>query len=67
MVIHDDKVTLHQEMKRTFVLDQLLLKGITVSQDGKNIHDLSYDELKYELVLSAFREIEAKKDENKWF
>ncbi|MGD6778817.1 hypothetical protein ACQCT3_00830 [Sutcliffiella horikoshii] len=67
MVIHDDKMTLHQEMKRRYVRDQLLLKGVTISQDGQNIHDLSYDELKYELVLSAFREIEAEKDENKWF
>jgi hypothetical protein len=60
-------VMAQQEMKRNFVLDKLKAKGITHSQNGKSVNELDYEELKYELVLSAFREIDVEKDENKWF
>ncbi|UAL46824.1 hypothetical protein K7887_18455 [Sutcliffiella horikoshii] len=67
MVLHVDRVNLHQEMKRNFVLDQLRQKGVLVSQSGTELEMMSYQELKYELVLLAFREIDADKDDNKWF
>lgn len=67
MVLHVDKVNLHQEMKRKFILDQLLKQGVMKNQEGKSLYDLSYEELKYEFVLQAFREIDAEKDENRWF
>lgn len=60
-------VMMHQEMKRNFVLDKLMEKGITHSQDGTSIEKLDYETLKYELVLSAFREIDAENGEEKWF
>jgi hypothetical protein len=58
---------IHQEMKRKFVLEQLLSKGVTRSQQGTNIYECSYEELKYELVLQAFRDVDLTKDENRWF
>ncbi|CAG9620859.1 hypothetical protein BACCIP111883_01630 [Sutcliffiella rhizosphaerae] len=62
-----NSVDLHQDMKRNFVLDKLLEQGITKSQQGQDIHLLSYEELKYELVLQSFREIDVAKDANRWF
>jgi hypothetical protein len=56
-----------QNMKRQFVLEKLKEKGITHSQNGTSIEQLDYEELKYELVLAAFKEIDVVKDENRWF
>lgn len=58
---------LHQEMKRNIVLNELLEKGITRTQDGRDIHTADYETLKYELVLQTFRERDLEADENKWF
>ena len=58
---------MQQNMKRNFVLDQLKERGITHSQNGTSIDELTYDELKYELVLSSFKEIDSESSENKWF
>lgn len=55
------------QLKKKFVLERLIEKGITHSQQGTPIHECDYEELKYELVLSAYREIDIEKDENKWF
>jgi hypothetical protein len=60
-------VMAHQEMKRNFVIEKLKEQGITHDQRGTSIHELSYDDLKYELVKAAFREIDVEKDENSWF
>ena len=46
---------------------RLLASGVTISQTGKNIRDCDYDELKYELVLASFREIDQDNDSGKWF
>jgi hypothetical protein len=46
---------LHQEMKRKIVLENLLKLGVYTSQDGKSVYDLSYNDLKHELVLVSFR------------
>lgn len=47
-----------QEMKRNFILDRLKQLNVTHSQDGIPIHELSYEELKYELVLAEFRQMD---------
>jgi hypothetical protein len=60
-------VMAHQEMKRNFVIDKLKEQGITKDQHGTSIHNLSYDDLKHELVKAAFREIDVENDENRWF
>jgi hypothetical protein len=57
---------LHQEMKRKIVLEAVLELGIQ-TVDGKSVYDLSYDDLKHELVLSSFRKIDIIRDSNKWF
>lgn len=60
-------VAVMDSMKKKIVLDELLEKGWTHTQDGRAVHDLSYDELKSELVLLAFREIDTECAENIWF
>lgn len=55
------------QTKRQFVLDRLLEKGIIRSQQGLSIFDLDYEELKYELVLAAYREIDTESSSNSWF
>lgn len=58
---------IQQNMKRNFILDQLKEHGITHSQNGTSVNELTYDELKYELVLSSFKEIDITRDAQKWF
>lgn len=55
------------EQKRKFLLEELAERKVLVSQTGKSIHELEYEELKYELVIASFREIDAEKAENTWF
>jgi hypothetical protein len=62
-----NSVKLQKNMKHEFVLERLLALGVTKSQSGKSIHDCDYDELKYELVLASFREIDAETDSNRWY
>jgi hypothetical protein len=54
-------------MKREFVLERLLEKGVTKSQDGTSIYECDYETLKYELVLQAFRDIDVENGESGWF
>jgi hypothetical protein len=56
-----------KNMKKNIVLDRLLELGVQESQQGKPIHTLSYEEMKYELVLAEFRKIDVETDANKWF
>lgn len=60
-------MNMQKQMKRDFVIDKLREKGITHSQDGTSINELSYDDLKYLLVLSAFKDIDADTESSKWF
>ncbi len=53
--------------KRKFLIERLTEKKIFKAQSGISIYDLDYEELKYELVLASFRDIESEKDDNKWF
>jgi hypothetical protein len=55
------------QMKRNFVLGKLIALEVTHSHRGQSIELLDYDDLKYELVLSAYKEINATSDANKWF
>jgi hypothetical protein len=55
------------EMKREFLLERFTNRGILRTEDGRPLDTLSYDELKCEYVLQAFRDIDTEKDENKWF
>lgn len=56
-----------EEAKRQFLLSELNKLGVTHSENGVSIEKLSYDELKYELVLASFREIDVMTDANRWF
>ena len=62
-----NSVKLQKKMKREFVLERLLALGVTKSQTGKSIMDCDYEELKYELVLASFREIDTESDSNRWY
>lgn len=61
------KAAITREMMRNFVIERLLEQGITSNQDGVSIYELDYETLKYELALSAFREIDVMTEANKWF
>jgi len=56
-----------KNMKQKTILDRLVELGVTESQDGISIYKLDYEELKYELVLAEFRQIDVDTDSNKWF
>jgi GH35 family endo-1,4-beta-xylanase len=60
------KPTKEERMKQ-MILNDLLEAGVTIGQSGKSVHDMDYDELKYELTLQAFREIDIKSDSARWF
>jgi hypothetical protein len=55
------------EQKRKFLIDELTNLNIYKTQTGKSIFEADNDELMYELVLSAFHEIDVEADANKWF
>jgi hypothetical protein len=61
------KANLHQEMKHKFVIERLMKLGITHSQHGQSIHDLDYEEAKYELVIAEMRQVDIDNPEHKWF
>jgi hypothetical protein len=61
------KEKLQQSMKVNFVLEKLSELGVTKSQQGVPVHELSYEDMKYELVLASFREIDIEKEDSKWF
>jgi hypothetical protein len=62
-----NSVKLQKNLKKEFVLERLLAAGVTKSQSGKSIYDCDYSELKYELVLASFKEIDRDNDSGKWF
>ncbi|MCM3600656.1 hypothetical protein M3175_07930 [Robertmurraya korlensis] len=62
-----NSVKQHNEIKKQFVLDKLIKAGVTKGQSGKSVHDMDYDELKYELTLQAFREIDITSDSSRWW
>lgn len=53
--------------KRDLVIEELHKLNVFVTKQGQNIEDLNYDDLKYELVLATFRQIDIEKDENRWY
>ena len=55
------------DMKRNFVLDRLKEQKVTHSQQGRPIEELEYDELKYELVLAGFRQVDVSTNASQWF
>lgn len=57
----------NEQAKIDFVLEELKRLGVTTAQSGTSITDCNYEELKYELVLASFREINAEVDANRWF
>lgn len=59
-----DKV---MEQKRIFLIQELQKMNVTQSQEGRDLSDLSYDELKYEVVIASFRQIEIDHPNHKFF
>jgi hypothetical protein len=55
------------EQKRKFLIDELTNLNIYKTQTGKSIFEADNDELMYELVLSAFHEIDVECESNRWF
>jgi hypothetical protein len=61
------KVSLHQELKHKFVLERLQKLGVRESQLGRPVHELDYEEAKYELVLAEMRQVDIENENGKWF
>jgi len=59
-----DKV---MEQKRQFLIQELQKMNVTKSAQGKDINNLSYDDLKYELVIASFRQIDINHPDHKFF
>ncbi|MBU8773212.1 hypothetical protein [Cytobacillus oceanisediminis] len=55
------------QQKRNILIKRLAELNISKAQSGKSIHDCDYEELKYELVLASFREIDTEAAENNWY
>ncbi|EFV79300.1 hypothetical protein HMPREF1013_00216 [Bacillus sp. 2_A_57_CT2] len=55
------------QQKRNVLIKRLSELNISRAQSGKSVHDCDYEELKYELVLASFREIDAEAAQNNWF
>jgi hypothetical protein len=53
--------------KKEFLIKELRLLGVTTSQNGTSLDELSFEELNYEFVQAIFRKIDITKDENSWF
>jgi hypothetical protein len=58
---------LQKQMKREFVLDRLYELGVTHSQHGQPIQELSYEDLKHHLVLAEMRQVDIEHPEHRWF
>lgn len=61
------KAKLHQEKMHKYYIDRLIELGVIESQLGHSVHDLDYDEAKYEYTLAEIRAIDIRSDSNKWF
>jgi hypothetical protein len=59
-----DKV---MQQKKLFVIEELQKLNVTQSQDGRDLKDLEYEDLKHELVLASFRNIDAENPSYKYF
>jgi len=55
------------EQKKQFIIERLNIRNIFRTETGKSLQDCDYDELKYLLVLSEFKEIDISADANKFF
>lgn len=58
---------LQKQMKHEFVLERFNELGITHTQQGKPIQELTYKELLHELVLAEMRQVDIDRPEHKWF
>jgi hypothetical protein len=53
-------------MRQNFIQD-LLARGVTENKKGVNVYDLTYDELRHEVAMLEFKDINTDNDQNKWF
>lgn len=64
---HNSAKPTKEERMKQMILNDLLEAGVKVGQSGRSIHEMDYDELKYEATLQAFRDIDIKSDSYRWF
>lgn len=53
--------------REQFLVDEIHALGVTHTSSGVDIRTLSYERLQEELILAAFRKIDAECDANRWF
>ena len=56
-----------EEKLKRIILESLLEKGVTRSNDGTPIEDLGLRQLKEVAVLQSFRQIDVESSDNAWF
>lgn len=55
------------QAKRNYLIDELAKMNVKKSQDGRSLSELEYEDLKQELVLACFRQIDRQNESGKWF
>jgi nucleosome binding factor SPN SPT16 subunit len=53
--------------RKEFLIKELRLLGVTTSQNGTSLEELSFEELNYEFIQALFIKIDIERDENRWF
>lgn len=53
--------------KRQIIIEELHKLNVYKSQDNQDLENLTYDDLKHELVLASFRKIEIDHPSHKFF
>lgn len=66
MRMHTKEVALPALIRKN-LLDQLNKRGISVTADGMNIHDLKNRDLARVLAIAQYREKNVDSSDNKWF
>jgi hypothetical protein len=62
-----ESVLKERESKRLKAIRELKLLDIHVTEEGKRVEDLDYDELMYEWRKAAFLAIDIEAEANKWY
>lgn len=56
-----------QVKKQENVMERLIEKGIKFARDGRKLNELTYKELRLELVFADFSDVNVDSADNSWF
>lgn len=64
---HNSVKPTKEELMKLMIRNDLIAAGVAFGQSGKSVHDMDFEELKYEATLQAFRDIDISVDGQRWF